>query len=65
MLLSTLALLLLSGSAVAQFPFTGEHETVECPVVNRATGETPTIEIRKLRYETGQDTAPLSNTTSS
>jgi len=44
-LLSTLALVLLSGSAAAQFPFTGEHRTAECPAVNRATEETQTIEI--------------------
>lgn len=49
MLLSTLALALLGGSAVAQFPFTGKHKTAKCLAVNRATDETMAIELRKLQ----------------
>ena len=49
MLVSTFALALLGGSAVAQFPFTGKHKTAKCLAVNRATDETMAIELRKLQ----------------
>ena len=51
MLLSTLAIALLCGPAVAQFPFTGKHKTASCTAVNRAIDEATTIEIRELRLQ--------------
>ncbi|KAF9653905.1 alpha/beta-hydrolase [Thelephora ganbajun] len=45
MLLFTLAITLLSGFAVAQFPLIGKHRTARCPAVNRATDETKAIDI--------------------
>ena len=51
MLLSTIALALLSGSALAQFPFTGKHNAANCPAVNRAIDEATTIGIREPRSE--------------
>jgi len=52
MLFSALALALLSGSAVAQFSFPGDHRSARCPAVNRATDETTTIEIREPKPRT-------------
>jgi hypothetical protein len=48
MLLSAFAFALLElGYAIAQFPFTGKHETARCRAENRATDETMAIEIRE------------------
>jgi len=46
MFLSPFAFALLQlGFTVAQFPFTGKHETARCPAGNRATDKTMSIEI--------------------